>query len=302
MNKFIMLVGVTGSGKSYYANQLKQNKEVDEVVSSDAIRLELYGDENEQKYNNKVFNELHKRVRRLLKDGKNVCYDATNLSSRRRASFLKTLAEIDVEKECHVMLATPIRCWLSQRYRERQLSYSVVKKHVMEFNCPYYFEGWEEIKIIRNFGCAIPAEVSLAANKIPHDNPHHTLNIYEHMATAQRLYQNTVLSKDFSPYVSEALRYHDIGKRFCKTFKNSNGNESESVHYYGHQNASAYYYLLSENKNLTIKEFLYVTNLIQYHMEFFLRDENRLENLRKKIGDKMFDDLRVIHEYDMLAH
>ena len=68
-----MLCGISGSGKSSWLapdNCIK--------ISSDALRLEMFGDETDQTHNSEVFNELHNRVRENLKNGKNVIYDATN--------------------------------------------------------------------------------------------------------------------------------------------------------------------------------------------------------------------------------
>ena len=79
---FYMLVGISGSGKSSH----KFEEEVVKI-SSDALRAELYGDENDQTHNAEIFNELHKRVIKHLKAGDNVVYDATNLSRRRRIAF-----------------------------------------------------------------------------------------------------------------------------------------------------------------------------------------------------------------------
>lgn len=60
--KFYMLVGLSGSGKSSY----NFGEEIIKI-SSDALRAELYGDENDQTHNSEIFNELHKRVIKHLK-------------------------------------------------------------------------------------------------------------------------------------------------------------------------------------------------------------------------------------------
>ena len=70
-----MLVGLPGSGKSTYSKTQK-----DFVIhSSDALREELYGDENCQDNNTDLFAILHSRIKTDLIDGKNVIYDATNI-------------------------------------------------------------------------------------------------------------------------------------------------------------------------------------------------------------------------------
>lgn len=92
MQTFTMYIGLSGSGKSTLAeNQLiykttELNRKV-AYLSSDEIRKELFGDENDQSHNVKVFEEMFKRTRRALIEGEDVIYDATNLSSKRRRNF-----------------------------------------------------------------------------------------------------------------------------------------------------------------------------------------------------------------------
>ena len=82
MNKstLTVLVGLPGSGKSTYANKIKNAI----LCSSDKIRKELYKDENIQGDNNKVFRILYNKVKENLKNGNNVVYDATNINSKKR--------------------------------------------------------------------------------------------------------------------------------------------------------------------------------------------------------------------------
>jgi predicted kinase len=80
MNKptIFITVGLPGSGKSTWMENHKE--ELDMIIhSSDAIREE-FGNINDQSKNDLVFQTLHNRVKEDLLNGKNVCYDATNLS------------------------------------------------------------------------------------------------------------------------------------------------------------------------------------------------------------------------------
>jgi predicted kinase len=85
-----MLAGIPGSGKSTYAEKMKNEYENIVVCSSDAIREELTGNVNNQDLNEEVFKVLHRRVKDNLKAGNNVIYDACNISSRRRRHFVQT--------------------------------------------------------------------------------------------------------------------------------------------------------------------------------------------------------------------
>ena len=94
MANMIMMVGIQGSGKSTFAKNMK-----DYVVhSSDELRKELFGSVNYQEKNNELFDELHKRIINDLKKGKNVIYDAMNISYKRRILFLEKLNNIACKK------------------------------------------------------------------------------------------------------------------------------------------------------------------------------------------------------------
>jgi hypothetical protein len=73
--------------------------------------------------------------------------------------------------------------------------------------------------------------------KIPHDNPHHTLNIIDHCWEAEHyLFDNGV--EDFDLSIA-ALR-HDVGKPYVKAFIDAKGNPCEHAHYYQHQCVGAW--------------------------------------------------------------
>ena len=74
-----------GSGKSTIAMRIaSQMKEEVVLLSSDAIRGEIYGDENCQRDPGRVFDIMHQRTVAALSQGISVIYDATNLSCKRR--------------------------------------------------------------------------------------------------------------------------------------------------------------------------------------------------------------------------
>ena len=60
--KLIVMVGLPGSGKSTYAKELIKKGRADIILSSDAIREELTGDESNQTVNDKVFKLLYQRM------------------------------------------------------------------------------------------------------------------------------------------------------------------------------------------------------------------------------------------------
>ena len=106
----IMMIGIAGSGKSTLSNQIQiaHNGEIVKptIHSSDAIRKELYGDENIEGDKEQIFKLLHCRIKQDLANGVDVVYDATNLNNRKRAGFLRELKHINCQKEA-VCVLTP---------------------------------------------------------------------------------------------------------------------------------------------------------------------------------------------------
>lgn len=151
MVKCFVMCGLPASGKSWQAKKLAEEYDA-EIFSSDSFREEMFGDVNHQTDNDTLFKELHKHIRECLVSEKNAVYDACNISYKRRMEFLKSLNKISCEKIA-ILMATPYEVCLERNaQRERKVPEHVIKRMYMNFQCPYYFEGWNEIKIVyKNF-------------------------------------------------------------------------------------------------------------------------------------------------------
>lgn len=84
--KFTILVGISGSGKSYWIKSNIDSNAI--VVSPDGIRKELTGDISDQSRNKEVFPIAFKRAVDALNSGKSVIFDATNVVSNLRKNML----------------------------------------------------------------------------------------------------------------------------------------------------------------------------------------------------------------------
>lgn len=310
MNKLIFCVGIPGGGKSHWAETHKD--ELNAVIhSSDAIREEL-GDVNDQSQNNLVFETLHKRVKDDLCNGKNVIYDATNLSRKRRISFLHELEKIPCEKIC-VLFATPWEIALANNFaRDRQVPEDVMVRMIKSFEVPSKYEGWDDIQIvwydyknISGFEYDFHDDIE-KWRSVSHSNPHHSLSIGDHMIVTY----NNALAKTDDFLLSLAAYMHDCGKIDVKSFVDSKGNTSEIAHFYSHENVSAYkslFYLkdlfTSEYMKLSDYEIIYVSLLINLHMRPFVweQSEKAKEKDRRLFGDDIIHQLEVLHECDVAA-
>ena len=69
MPQLILLIGIPGSGKSFYAKKYDYDrifKHNTTILSSDQIRKEILGDENDQTHNDEVFDYIKKTAVKKL--------------------------------------------------------------------------------------------------------------------------------------------------------------------------------------------------------------------------------------------
>jgi predicted kinase len=93
--RIILAVGLPGSGKSTYFERLGAH-----AISSDAIRLQLADDENDQTIHGPVFATMRFLLRQRIELRRPVTYvDATNLTRRDRRPFIKLARERGCEIE-----------------------------------------------------------------------------------------------------------------------------------------------------------------------------------------------------------
>jgi protein phosphatase len=81
----VVLVGAAGSGKSTFA---ARHFSTDEVLSSDAFRALVRGDEADQRATKTAFSILHREVVRRLAAGSLVVVDATNVEQHARRALV----------------------------------------------------------------------------------------------------------------------------------------------------------------------------------------------------------------------
>lgn len=302
-----MLVGLPSSGKSTYAKEMQDNLGYI-VLSSDALRQEMFGDVNCQDKNNKLFNELHRRIKVHLQQGDNVCYDACNINYKKRMAFLQQIKSINCTKSC-IIIARPYElCINFDNIRQKSVGKDVITRMYYNFTIPQYYEGWDNISIVQNYDITDIETQSMLwerLNAMPQDNPYHTKTIGKHCDSCHEIYTNIVtngLNKPLSQkqyHQCIAAQWHDVGKWRVKTY-----NENKGYHtFYNHQNVGAYdtmIYLLP--KFIIVDYVLYICNLIQWHMQpFFLTTQKSIDKFINLVGEEFYNDLLLLHKSDKLA-
>lgn len=300
MSKFIMMVGLPGSGKSYAAQNfvLAHNAR---LFSSDIYREKILGDASNQNNNDKVFRALYKDMDAVLKKGENVVYDATNINIKARKTSLDIVNKYPDIHKIAIVMATPIdMCIERDANRPRRVGKEVIYKFLYKFQIPHFFEGFDEIMIefpeqenseMLLFKQKKLAEIKNRMLNFSQNNPHHDFTVGEHCSKVASYF-------DVSDIRYWAAQYHDIGKLFTQKF-----DEQGVAHYYSHDSVGAYillYYInvaLPFNRVSSAIEWLFYIN---YHMRAhndFMGEKAR-KKYRALFGEERFDKLVFFGECD----
>lgn len=142
-----VMVGISGSGKSTYANGLKTSLNA-QLVETDAIRVELTGNAEDQSQNGRVFAVAKKRVNDYLAQGKNTVIDATSLNQKERKDWINIGKANNAEVRAY-FVDTPVSVCKSQNNkRERKVPEWVIDKQANKLFAPTKEEGFDSVTVI----------------------------------------------------------------------------------------------------------------------------------------------------------
>lgn len=304
MSKLIIMVGLPGSGKSTIAKELNIDNNYT-ILSSDAYRAKILGDENDQSNGAKVFDILYSDMKSLLLADCNVIFDATNTSmkARRRIfaeldSIKKELEELNLEiTTIAYVVPTPIsECIKRDSRRNRTVGVDVIKKFYYSFQMPQKFEGFDEVvihgfdKIKYNYDIINPLILFMV--DFDQKNPHHIYTLDIH---CNKLAEN--YNVDSPEYVAGKL--HDLGKVYTQTFDDKN-----IAHYYSHDSVGTYEVLshLKWLPKFTLDEVLYILFLINWHMKARdFKTPKAINKYKNLFGTKWYEALMDFKHYDEVA-
>jgi putative nucleotidyltransferase with HDIG domain len=282
-----------------------------EVVlhSSDAIRGELFGDPGSQENNALVFETMHKRVKEDLRAGKTVIYDATNITRKARKGAINLAHPTYDTVECHVVWADPHECIRRDGLRDRKVGPEVINKMLRRWQSPWKDEGFDKIRLTLNqdnFDQVQYIATMTSNMHIPHDNPHHTLGVWEHCVQAQSNIKqiiNDYKNLDTKLLLTAAL-WHDIGKPWTKGYKADKETgliNYSHAHYYDHHCVGGYlaYGLFAELVMYPSEQedACFISWLVANHMEPFFESK-----YYKTLNSQLKGYIDALHAADLTAH
>jgi predicted kinase len=144
------LIGPPGSGKSTLATELTKLDRTTQIVSTDRIRRELFGDESIQGDWSLIEQKVLAHIWEALSAEQPVIYDATNAKREWRMSLLRQVANEKVQWIAWY-LKTPIEiCKLWNKQRNRQVPEKVIEElfQTLQEEPPLTSEGFVVINSV----------------------------------------------------------------------------------------------------------------------------------------------------------
>lgn len=315
--KICYLVGIPGSGKSTFAKELAK-KEKAVILSSDAIRRELYGDEVKQK-TRIIYRVLYERLNHCMENGQNVIVDATNIERERR---MFSLAKAKNAQTVCYYFDTPFDvCVERNKKRKRTVEHRILEKMRKNLEFPILGEGFDNIHIVHEmqpyaiqkdeFTQLVQSECTYeelfdGLKVIPYfqdmigfnqENPHHQFPLCQHTYFVYE-YVNHYYEGEDKFAMQLAALFHDIGKPFCKQFKPLRNSYS----YFGHESVSSQMACHVLTALGFEKAFvLQVVNLVQLHMLISFGGDKGASDIYHLVGGEALTNLYFFRDADRFA-
>ena len=141
----ILAIGLPGSGKSSWFKRKNITP-----LSSDMLRLLLFDDAQEQRFQDLVFSNLRSMLKARLIARRPLNYlDATNLTPHERHSWIKLAKDYGYDVQA-VFFDVPLEvCLERNRRRERMVDEDVMRRMSAKLRVPTFEEGFSKVTVVR---------------------------------------------------------------------------------------------------------------------------------------------------------
>lgn len=290
--KIYLMIGLSASGKSTIAKQIAEENNCI-IISSDSIRGEICESVIDQTKNEEVFKIFNQRIKENLLKGNNVIADATNISMKSRRGILNNLYKVECDKIAYIVPKLYEQCMEDNIYKDYPVTHHVITKQMMNFQIPFYEEGFDEI-IIHDFNYGVDnnylKDIKSDMDKFEQLSPYHNETVGRHC---------DLTTNEFMKYTSNRMYilgsiYHDMSKMYTQKF-----DEDGIAHYYQHENVGAYILLSNKQNIVDDNELLDMLFLINYHMmPMDWISEKTDKRYRKIFGNEKFEMLKIFNKCD----
>ena len=141
----VLSIGLPGSGKSSW---FKRNSIT--PLSSDMVRLLLFDDSQEQRFQDLVFSNLRSMLKARLIARRPLSYvDATNLTPHERSSWIKLAKDYGYEVQA-VFFDVPLEvCLERNQRRDRVVDEEIMRRMASKLKPPTFEEGFSKVTVVR---------------------------------------------------------------------------------------------------------------------------------------------------------
>jgi len=144
-NKFIILSGIPGQGKSTYAKKLAL-KENAQIICPDSLRKDVTGSEDDLSRDDYIWKFLvPERVLFWADKKENIIFDATQINRKARLPMIKRAQYIGYYIECHYMKPDVELAKKQNVERDRKVPDFVIDDFAKKWEIPMLDEGFDKI-------------------------------------------------------------------------------------------------------------------------------------------------------------
>ncbi|TAF04571.1 MAG: adenylyl-sulfate kinase [Nostocales cyanobacterium] len=148
MTKLLLLIGLPGSGKSTLAKRLLTECPQIQLISTDAIRGQLFGSQATQGHWLLIWREIERQFQQATTADISTIFDATNAQRRHRREIIELAREIGFTHITGLWVKTPVwLCLTRNKRRDRQVPEEVILRMHRQLRDapPSLEEGLDEI-------------------------------------------------------------------------------------------------------------------------------------------------------------
>ena len=147
-NTLIVLCGISGSGKSTFAEILEENGFG--RVCPDLIRKQLYGNESIQGNGKEVFDQAFEYLSYYGANDFDCVFDATNTTKKARKKVIEQGRKHFDSILCYYFAPDLDKSIINQAKRERQVPIEIMVQQIEKWQTPTLDEGFNYVCEIKN--------------------------------------------------------------------------------------------------------------------------------------------------------